>query len=127
VTEHEGDDFVVDKYPSFCFPEGGMKAKTKTEKQGRGQAATDGTELSIRVVEAGEVKRYDELMEAKHYLGRAHRVGDFLRQVVERDGQWIALLAWGPASLHLRIPGGYPGDSLSVATPVFVPCRERLT
>ena len=72
-----------------------MKAKTKTPKKGRSPVASASTELVIRIVEAAELKRYDELMEAKHYLGRAHRVGDFLRQVVERDGQWIALLAWG--------------------------------
>ena len=79
-----------------------MKAKTKTPKKGRSPVASASTELVIRIVEASELKRYDELMEAKHYLGRAHRVGDFLRQVVERDGEWIALLAWGPACLHLK-------------------------
>jgi len=41
-------------------------------------------------------------LEAKHYLGPTRSVGDFLRQVVERDGQWLALLAWGPAGLHLK-------------------------
>ncbi len=79
-----------------------MKSKTETHKKGRSQTATDRTGLIIRVVEAGEIKRYDQLMEANHYLGRAHRVGDFLRQVVERDGEWIALLAWGPAGLHMK-------------------------
>lgn len=79
-----------------------MKSKTETHKKGRSQTAADRTGLIIRVVEAGEVKRYDRLMEAKHYLGHAHRVGDFLRQVVERDGEWVALLAWGPAGLHMK-------------------------
>jgi hypothetical protein len=38
----------------------------------------------------------------KHYLGLSPSVGDFLRQVVVRDGQWVALLVWGPAALKLK-------------------------
>ena len=79
-----------------------MKSKNTAGNKWRSQSVAAGTELSVRIVDATEVKRYDELMDAKHYLGRAYRVGDFLRQVVERDGQWIALLAWGPACLRLK-------------------------
>jgi len=79
-----------------------MKAKHKTDKTGRSHPATDRKGLRIRVVEAKEEKRFDELLNGKHYLGSTRRVGDFLRQVAERDGEWIGLLAWGPACLHLK-------------------------
>jgi len=54
------------------------------------------------VIETKEHKRFDSLLDAEHYLGKTRRVGDFLRQVVERNGKWIALLAWGPACLHIK-------------------------
>jgi len=37
-----------------------------------------------------------------HYLGSAKPVGDFLRQVVVREGEWVGLLAWGPACYALE-------------------------
>ena len=30
-----------------------------------------------------------------HYLGSAKPTGEFLRQAVIRNGEWVALLAWG--------------------------------
>lgn len=79
-----------------------MKARAKAIKTGRSPRVTDAKRIIVRVVEAKEVKHFDALLEAKHYLGPTQRVGDFLRQVAERDGEWIALLAWGPACLHLK-------------------------
>ena len=58
--------------------------------------------LKVRVIEVGEQERFDALLKEKHYLGESVRVGDFLRQVIERDGQWVALLVWGPAALKLK-------------------------
>ena len=46
--------------------------------------------------------RFDQQLTEKHYLGTAPPMGDFLRQVVTRDGQWLALLVWGPAALKLK-------------------------
>ncbi len=86
----------------FWFIDGGMKARTKTTVKGRREGVADGKGLTVRVVESREVTRFDDAMEAAHYLGKTRRVGDFLRQVVERDGEWIGLLAWGPACLHLK-------------------------
>ena len=37
-----------------------------------------------------------------HYLGSAKPTGNFLRQAVVRDGEWVALLAWGPACYALK-------------------------
>ena len=49
-----------------------------------------------------ERARFDRLLVERHYLGTAPSVGDFLRQVVVREGQWVALLVWGPAALKLK-------------------------
>lgn len=58
--------------------------------------------LEVHVVTPSERERFDALLAQKHYLGVAPPVGDFLRQVVMRDGQWVALLVWGPAALKLK-------------------------
>jgi len=79
-----------------------MKAKNKPSKTDRSTGAAGVNELTVRVIQPNERRRFDELLDAKHYLGQTRSVGDFLRQVVERDGQWIALLAWGPACLHIK-------------------------
>src|ERR1041385_4128308 len=58
--------------------------------------------LTVQPVAPYERDRFDQLLAHKHYLGPSPSVGDFLRQVVVRDGQWIALLVWGPAALKLK-------------------------
>ena len=58
--------------------------------------------LNVHLVTPSERQRFEELLAARHYLGPAPPVGDFLRQVVVRDGQWVALLVWGPAALKLK-------------------------
>jgi len=58
--------------------------------------------LEIIVVPKAQQKCYDELMGDLHYLGSTRPVGDFLRQAVVREGEWVALLAWGPACYALK-------------------------
>jgi hypothetical protein len=73
--------------------------KQKTNQRQTQQSSA----VQIRVVvEPGEVKRFDKLLEENHYLGDARAVGDYLRQVALVNGQWVALLTWGPAAHHLK-------------------------
>ena len=58
--------------------------------------------LVVRVPVAEEVAWFDGLLADHHYLGAGRPVGDYLRQVVERDGQIVALLVWGPACYALK-------------------------
>jgi hypothetical protein len=58
--------------------------------------------LETIIVPKVDYKRFDELMGDLHYLGSAKPTGDFLRQAVVRDGEWVALLAWGPACYALK-------------------------
>ncbi len=54
------------------------------------------------VVPKAEHKRFDELMGDLHYLGSAKPTGDFLRQAIVCNDEWVALLAWGPACYALK-------------------------
>lgn len=58
--------------------------------------------LSVRVPSLEEHSWFDSVLSQHHYLGAGRPVGDYLRQVVERDGQPVALLVWGPACYALK-------------------------
>ena len=56
--------------------------------------------LKVRAVEPQEYQRAGELLDREHYLGDVPQ-GRQLLQAVECDGQWVALLDWGPATWKL--------------------------
>jgi len=58
--------------------------------------------MVLRVPSAQEVRWFDGLLADHHYLGAGRPVGDYLRQVVEREGKPVALLVWGPACYALK-------------------------
>lgn len=66
------------------------------------QSELTGGGMTVRVPSAQEVSGFDELLADHHYLGAGRPVGDYLRQVVERDGKAVALLVWGPACYALK-------------------------
>ena len=78
-----------------------MKPTRPHTPPGRTAPATPST-LHVQLVTAAEQARFEELLAQQHYLGATPPVGDFLRQVVTRQGQWVALLVWGPAALKLK-------------------------
>jgi hypothetical protein len=45
---------------------------------------------------------FDHLLGEHHYLGAGRPVGNYLRQVVEKEGRPVALLVWGPACYALK-------------------------
>lgn len=59
----------------------------------RGRFET-GDGLVVRRVAAGEVARFDALLDEHHWLGRG-LVGETVRQVAVVDGEWVALVGWG--------------------------------
>src|SRR5579859_1327851 len=61
-----------------------------------------GSSITVRIPAGQEVPWFDGLLADHHYLGAGRPVGDYLRQVVERDGQAVALLVWGPACYALK-------------------------
>jgi uncharacterized protein DUF4338/DDE family transposase len=58
--------------------------------------------ITVRVPDEGQLGWFDQVLADKHYLGAGRPVGDYLRQVVERGGQPVALLVWGPACYALK-------------------------
>jgi hypothetical protein len=62
----------------------------------------DSAGLTVRVTRAEEIAAFDAQLGAHHYLGAGQAVGDYLRQIVERQGQRVALLVWGPACYALK-------------------------
>jgi hypothetical protein len=58
--------------------------------------------MQVRVAAEHETEWFDAQMGQHHYLGAGQPVGDYLRQVVEAEGQPVALLVWGPACYALK-------------------------
>jgi hypothetical protein len=56
--------------------------------------------LKVRALEPQEYQRAGQLLDREHYLGDVPQ-GRQLLQVVEHNGQWVALLDWGPATWKL--------------------------
>ena len=69
--------------------------------------------LTVRVVLDHEVAAFDAQLAAQHYLGAGRPVGDYLRQLVARDGQPVALLVWGPSCYALKDRDRWLGWSAS--------------
>ena len=60
-----------------------------------------------------EVTRFNELLDAHHYLGH-NLVGRVLRYVAEEDGEWVALIGFGSPALSLRARERFVGWSEQV-------------
>jgi hypothetical protein len=58
--------------------------------------------VTLRLVGDEERAAFDRTLEAKHYLANARLAGQTLRYVAELDGQWVALLTFSAAALHLK-------------------------
>lgn len=58
--------------------------------------------INVRVIGMEEKEWFDEKLKDHHYLGAGRPVGDYLRQVVEINGEAKALLAWGPSCYALK-------------------------
>ncbi len=65
--------------------------------------------LTVRLVSADEVERFDQLITQHHYLKNGHLVGEHLRYVAEYRGQWLALATWNAPALHLKARDGFIG------------------
>ena len=57
------------------------------------ESKTKAAGMHVRVATRDEHGWFDARMGEHHYLGAGRSVGDYLRQVVERNGEIVALLA----------------------------------
>lgn len=58
--------------------------------------------VTVRLIATSERGRFDEFLATEHYLKNATAVGQVLRYVAEYQGQWVALLMFSSAALHLK-------------------------
>jgi len=58
--------------------------------------------VTVRLVQAEDRARFDELLKTKHYLSSASIGGQSLRYVAELDGEWVALASFSAPALHLK-------------------------
>lgn len=65
-------------------------------------------DLTVRALNEDEHERASELLDQEHYLGDCAK-GRQLLQVVEYNGNWVALLDWGPACWKLADREAYIG------------------
>ena len=68
----------------------------------RGPEAEVLSRVNVRPIREDERPEYDRLLEEQHYLHESGLVGEHLRYVAELDGQWVALLAFSAAALHVK-------------------------
>jgi len=66
------------------------------------RSTSGGSTLTVRNAGQHEHQWFDEQLGKHHYLGAGHQIGDYLRQIVEREGKPVALLVWGPACYALK-------------------------
>ncbi len=59
-------------------------------------------QVTVRLLQAEERARFDQVLVAEHYLHCADLVGEQLRYVAEVHGQWVALLAWSAPAFRLK-------------------------
>ena len=58
--------------------------------------------VTVRLLRDDERDAFDRTLEHQHYLASARLAGQSLRYVAELDGQWVALLTFSAAALHLK-------------------------
>ena len=67
--------------------------------------------VTVRLIDPHEREEFDRRLEADHYLGKCALYGPSLRYVAELDGQYVALIAFGVAALHLKARDSWIGWS----------------
>jgi hypothetical protein len=58
--------------------------------------------VNVRLVGEEERAEYDRLLEERHYLESARLSGQTLRYVAELNREWVGLVCFGAAALHLK-------------------------
>jgi hypothetical protein len=58
--------------------------------------------VTVRLVREEERGEFDFRLGRDHYLHSAHLAGQTLRYVAEVDGQWVALICFSAAALHVK-------------------------
>jgi len=60
------------------------------------------SKVTVRLLAENEIGQFNFYLEREHYLESSRFAGQALRYVAEVDGQWMALLTFSAAALHLK-------------------------
>ena len=85
---------AVETAAALLSPAGAPAAADPSARRGSGST------LLVRPIRAEEVLGWRAHMERFHYLGEAALVGESIRYLAQLDGELVALLSWGAASLR---------------------------
>jgi len=61
------------------------------------------SDLAVRPISVNEKPRWKALMEEHHYLGFAGVAGNSIFYVATLEEQWVALICWSTAALHVGV------------------------
>ncbi len=84
----------IETAAAVLYPAGVPTAAALSARQGSGST------LVVRPIHADELLGWRAHLERFHYLGDAALVGEQIRYVAHLDGELVALLSWGAASLR---------------------------
>jgi hypothetical protein len=84
-------------------------------------------QVTVELVGPGEEALWNKLIRKHHYLKEHRMVGESLRYVAKKNGQWIALLGWSSAAFHLSPRDGWIGwtDAQRNAGRHLIACNAR--
>jgi len=58
--------------------------------------------VTVRLLREDELGPFNYYLQQEHYLENSRLAGEWLRYVAELDGQWVALLSFSAAALHIK-------------------------
>jgi hypothetical protein len=89
---------------------------------------TAAEEVTVELVKSLEEEtRWNKLIRKHHYLKEHRMVGESLRYVIQKNGEWIGLLGWSSAAFHLGPRDAWIGwtDAQRQAARHLVACNAR--
>lgn len=69
----------------------------------------DLNQVCVRPILAEEYSNWSDLMAAHHYLGFTRLIGESLCYVATYQGNWLALIGWSSAALHVKARDAWIG------------------
>ena len=84
--------------------------------------------VTVELVQSLEEEtRWNKLIRKHHYLKEHRMVGESLRYVIQKNGEWIGLLGWSSAAFHLGPRDAWIGwtDAQRQAARHLVACNAR--
>ncbi|WP_428357247.1 Druantia anti-phage system protein DruA [Methyloprofundus sp.] len=83
-------------------------------------------QISVRPILKQEEPKYQDLMEAQHYLGAIPKIGETLWYVAYSETEWIALISFSAAALKCAARDSWIGSDILIRYPERNPLKLKL-